>query len=134
MSIEFDFTELDRLEASYVDVPARTKRNVRQAVQVTARGIKDDWKAVARPASGGHARAYPNAITYDMKADTVFGVDVIRAEIGPELGRAQGRLGFLEEGVASQNTGAQNASKLAVRANQDDFVRGVLMAAATPED
>lgn len=132
MAISFDFRELDELTASFEDVPASTRRNVRAAVEVTARGIRDDWRAVSRGMSGRHARAYPFAVTYDLDGWSMFGSDFIRAEIGPDLARNQGTLGFLEEGVGSQNTAAQGASKLAVEANRDDFIRGILMAAKVP--
>jgi hypothetical protein len=132
MSASFVFTELTELAADLADVPAKALRNVSKAVEVTARGIKDDWRAVAKAESGRHAKRYPSAITYDKDRLTVFGVDIVRAEIGPEIGRPQGRLGFLEEGVAEQNTAGQHGMRLAVKANEDDFMRGLLMAIADP--
>jgi hypothetical protein len=132
VSASFTFTELTELAADLGDVPAKALRNVRKSVEVGARGIKDDWRAVATADSGRHARLYPRAITYDMDGLTVFGVDVVRAEIGPEIGRRQGRLGFLEEGVPGQNTAGQHGMRLAVKANEDDFMRGLLTAISDP--
>lgn len=126
MGIEFDFTEMDALIADLGEVPAKARRNVRQAVEVTSRRIKDDWRGAAKAPSGRHARGYPNAIDYDIE---VVG-DGVLAEIGPNLGRNQGQLGFLEEGV--DQTPGQNLVPLVVRANQDDFIRGLLKAATDP--
>lgn len=131
MGIEFDFTELDRLAADLGKVPTQTRQNVRKAVEVTARGIKDDWRGFAKGPSGRHARAYPSSIDYDI--DGVGSGNTsgeIAAEIGPNLGRKQGALGFLEEGV--DQTPGQNAIPVVVRANEPDFIRGVLRAATDP--
>lgn len=132
MSIHFDFTEVDALHASFGDVPAKTVRSVRQAVEISARNVKDDWRGAARGLSGGHARAYPFSITYDVDRTAVFGVDVIRAEIGPELGRKQAGLGILEDAPGGVKAAPQHAARLAMRANENDFIRGVLLAAADP--
>lgn len=124
MATSFDFTEVTQLAADLADVPRKTMDNLVKAIRVSAQNIKDDARNVAKGASGRHARAYPYAITYDIEVSATE----VRAEIGPELGRNQGPLGFLEEGVGSQNTAAQGALRLAARANQDDFIRGVLLA------
>lgn len=126
MSASFDFTELDAFIADLGSVPAQAHRNVRAAVQVTAHGIQQDWRGAAKGPSGRHARAYPNAIDYDIEE---VGDGVI-AEIGPNHGKRQGKLGFLEEGV--EQTPGQQAMRLAVRANQDDFIRGLLKAVTDP--
>lgn len=130
MATAFDFTEVNQLAADLEAAIPDTMDNLAKAVEVSARGIKDDWRAVAKGASGRHAKRFPSSITYDIERSATE----VRAEIGPELGRPQGPLGILDEGVASQNTAAQGGMRLAVRANQDDFIRGVLMAAKTPAD
>lgn len=128
MSIEFDFTEVDALAADLGEVPARAKVNVRKAVEVTSRGIKDDWRNVSKGLSGRHAKGFPSTINYDIEVVS----DGVIGEIGPDLGRKQGSLGFLEEGVGSQNTSGQNAMPLAVKANENDFLQGLLMAITEP--
>lgn len=127
-SAAFDFTEVDALAVDLGEVPRAAHRNVRKAAEVTARNMKDDWRNLAQGASGRHAKAFPNAITYDVESVG----DGVLAEIGPELGRNQGSLGFLEEGVAQQNTAGQNAMPLVVKANENDFIRGMLLAIADP--
>lgn len=123
--IKVDFSEVRVLAADLREVGHRIRPFARKAVEVTARGIKDDARVVAKGASGRHAKAYPNAITYDVEDSATE----ITAEIGPELGRNQGTLGFLEEGVAEQGTSPQHALRLAERANRDDFIRGLQKAA-----
>lgn len=127
MSIEFDFTELTAFDATLGDVPRQTHENIAKAVEVTARGIKDDWRNVSRGLSGRHARGYPFAVSYDIEKVG----DGVLAEIGPEQ-EGQGKFGFLEEGVASQGTSPQHAARLALKANQDDFIRGILKATTAP--
>lgn len=124
MSIEFDFTELHALDATLGEVPRKLHTNVGKAIEVSARGVKDDWRNVSRGLSGRHARGYPFKITYDIEN---VGDGVI-AEIGPQQ-EGQGKFGFLEEGVASQGTSPQHAARLAVKGNTDDFIRGLLKAA-----
>lgn len=126
MSTQFDFSELDALAADLGTVPQRVAPNVRKAVEVSARGMKDDWRAIAREPSGRHAKRFPGAIDYDI--DDL--ADGVTADIGPDASKGQGALGFLEEGVGGQNTSAQNAMPLVVRAGQDDFIRGILKAGA----
>lgn len=128
MSMSFDFTEVDALAVDLGEVPDRVRRNVPKALTVTARNMKDDWRNLAKGASGRHAKAFPNAITYDVETLA----DGYVADIGPELQRNQGALGFLEEGVGSQNTAGQNAIPLVVKANENDFIRGMLLAVAEP--
>lgn len=130
MTANFDFTEVDALIADMGDVPRRAHRNVRAAVQVTAQNVRDDMRGASRAQSGRHARGYPAAMDYDIESLA----DGVIAEIGPNPTKRQGRLGFLEEGVSSKNTTAQHATRLAVRANQDDFIRGILMAGADAAD
>ncbi len=124
----FDFSEVDALGVDLGEVPAKALRNVGKALEVTSRNMKDDWRNLSKGMSGRHAKAYPNAITYELTQLA----DGIVSDIGPELDRNQGALGFLEEGVAGQNTGGQNAIPLVVRANQNDFIRGMLLAIAEP--
>lgn len=130
MSVSFDFTDVTGLIADMGEVPAHLQRNVRKAVQVSAQDVRDDMRAVARASSGRHARGYPASMSYDIE---VTGDGVI-AEIGPDPSKGQGALGFLEEGVAARGTSPQHAARLAAKANQDGFIRGILMAGADAAD
>ncbi|MFI6819723.1 hypothetical protein ACIBJE_02075 [Micromonospora sp. NPDC050187] len=93
MNIDLTSSELNRLVADLEEVPPNAHRNIRKAVEFTARGIKDS----ARDFAGGiaHAPHYPAAITYDID-DQGVGVGV-SAEIGPDKDRKQGALGNILE-------------------------------------
>ncbi|MFI6228884.1 hypothetical protein ACIBCR_16395 [Micromonospora echinospora] len=93
MRIDLDGSDLNRLRADLEEVPEDAHRNIRRAVEFTARGIKD----AARDFAGGiaHAPHYPAAITYDID-DQGAGVGVA-AEIGPDKDRKQGALGNILE-------------------------------------
>jgi hypothetical protein len=130
VSASFDFTDVTALLADMGDVPRHLHSNVRKAVQVSAQNVRDDMRATSRASSGRHARGYPASMDYDIER---VGDGVI-AEVGPNPSKAQGALGFLEEGVSSQGTSAQHAARLAAKANQDDFIRGILMAGTDAAD
>lgn len=130
MSASFDFTDVNALLADMGDVPRHLHNNVRKAVQVSAQNVRDDMRATSRASSGRHARGYPGSMDYDIER---VGDGVI-AEVGPNPSKAQGTLGFLEEGVASQGTSAQHAARLAAKGNQDDFIRGILMSGVEAAD
>lgn len=122
--IEFDFSELNKLAADIGNVPASVIPNVRKAVEVTARNIKDDWRDAAKRANPGHARRYPSTIDYDMQLDFD---GAIGAVIGPKLG-GQGSLGFLEEAGGGVRAAPQRNVDKALRNNLADFEKGILKA------
>jgi len=101
--------------------PRRLAVNVRKAVEVTSRKVRDD----ARSRIGGHKYlpAYPYSITYDVKA-TAEGVE---GEIGPDKGLAQGPLGNIVEYGTSKNAPIPHLGP-ALDANAEDLVTGVEIA------
>jgi hypothetical protein len=117
-----DFSELLELAADLSEAPTNARRNVKKAVAVTARHIKDDWRQGAEVGAGdGFSDRYTASIFYDVKESA----DVIEAEIGPELGRAGGSAGFLEDAPGGVKSSPQHAGRDAMEANEDDFVRGL---------
>ncbi|GGA72589.1 hypothetical protein GCM10011490_24210 [Pseudoclavibacter endophyticus] len=123
MSIEFDFSEVGHLAANLDRVPGRAAPNVRKAVEVTARKVKDD----ARDNTKGmkQLRGIPPAIDYDMRAER----DSIGADIGFRRDVAQGALGnFIEYG--SKYFPARGPLAHALHENEEDFVRGLGIAIA----
>lgn len=128
MSIDFDFSELNKLSADLGDVPNKIVPLVRKAVEVTARNVKDDWRAGAAKASGSHARLFPISIDYDLGLETD---GEISAEIGPNLGRVQGSLGILEDAPGGVRSKPQHAGRKAAKKNEQDFING--LAKATEE-
>lgn len=120
-----DFSELYELAADLSQAPAKASPLIRKAVEVTARYIRDDWRQGAAVGAGeGFSASYAGSMFYDMK----FEGDAIGAEIGPELGRPGGSAGFLEEAPGDVRVAPQHAGRNAVRANEDDFVRGLEIA------
>lgn len=118
-----DFSELMELAADLSGVPAEANRNVKKAIEVTARNIRDDWRQGAE-VSRSYAQRYASSIFYDIK----FPGGAIEAEIGPELGRPGGSAGFLEDAPGGVLSSPQHAGRDALEANEEDFVTGLEIA------
>lgn len=112
---------LNAVVADLENAPVRLAANLRTAVQVTCRKVRDD----ARDRIKGHRYlpAYPYSITYETKVAE----DVIEGEIGPDKGRAQGPLGNIVEYGTSKNAPIPHLGP-ALDANADDLVRGAEIA------
>lgn len=126
MTADFDFSEVVQLEQDLGEVPVKMIPLVRKAVEVTARHIKDDWREEATRSSGIHAKHYPFTVDYDMKLNAD---GAISAEIGPNMNRSQGTLGFLEDAPGGVRATPQHAGRKAVKKNEEDFTNGLLKAA-----
>lgn len=118
--VTFDFTEVIKLAADLGEMPARAGRNVRKAVEVTARHVKDDWR---RPIQGSSTVPQgASSISYDVKSSA----SDVSAEIGPEL-RGQGPIvGILETGTPT--VGARGFGAAALERNREDFEFGLTKA------
>lgn len=127
---EADFSEVNQLAADLGEVAANAGVLVSKALEVSARNVRDHWRAGA---SGmRHAPAYPASVTYDLRSFSGFGVTVLEAEIGPDKDRRQGALGNLIE-FGSVNNPPQGQGQAALEATQDDFEKGLNMALETSE-
>lgn len=116
-----DFSELAELAADLTDAPEVAARFVKKAIQFTATEVKQDWRQGAeRTGLSGYAAS----IDYDL----LYPGGAIEAEIGPNLGRNQGSFGFVEDAPGGVRSAPQHAGRDAVRANEDDFVRGLEIA------
>lgn len=122
--IQVDFTDLLSLAADLGRAPAEASKNVRKATEVTARYVKDDWRQQA-DVSG--LAGYAADIDYEL----VSKAGMIGADIGPTIGD-MGSMGFVEEGGAEVYSAPQHAASDAVRANEPDYVRGLLIAISEP--
>ncbi|WP_405375987.1 MULTISPECIES: hypothetical protein [unclassified Microbacterium] len=116
-----DFSELYALASDLSDAPDGAARNMRKAVEVTARFIKDDWQQGAERTG---LEGYASSIDYDVEVSS----NSIDAEIGPNLGKSQGPLGLVEEANGDVRSSPQNAGRDALRANESDFERGLQIA------
>lgn len=120
-----DFSELYELAADLSNVPSEANRNIKKAIEVTARNVRDDWRQGAEVGRGdGYSERYAWSIFYDIK----FPGGAIEAEIGPELGRPGGSAGFLEDAPGGVQASPQHAGRDALEANEADFVRGLEIA------
>lgn len=91
-----DTSELRRLSIDLGRAPERAAGHVRATTQRAAFNIKRDLQDEAQ-GSPSFARM-PMSITYDTWEDR----DGVTAEIGPEIGKAQGSLAFIAyEGTAT---------------------------------
>lgn len=126
--IDVDYSEISRLAADLGEVPRRSSRNLRQAIEVTARHVRD---AARQNATGmAHAPAFPYSITYDITGSGDSGTgSTLDAEIGPDKDRPQGALGNLIE-YGSIHNPPQGIMHGALQANEADFERGIDMAVA----
>ena len=98
-------------------VPLKVAPNVKTAVEVTARHVKDDWrKAANRTGLGGYAAD----VTYELK----FTDGAIGAEIGPTIGDS-GSFGLVEDANGDVKSSPQHAGRDAARKNEADFLLGL---------
>lgn len=125
--ISFDFSDLNTLIADLGAADEKIIPNVRKAVEVSARNVKDDARKDAKEQNTEHATRYAGSIDYDMKLDQN---GVIGAEIGPKLGGrwGQGSLGILEDAPGGVRAKPQRSLQKAAKAVEKDFERGILKA------
>ena len=137
--VDVDNSELDKLAVDLGKAGPAAGPFLAQAVEVTARNVKD---TAQQNATGmAHAPAFPHSITYDVGAGYGqsigqaagallggaiggAGSTTFRAEIGPDKGRAQGALGNLIE-YGSVNNPPQGIMHGALQANEADFEKGI---------
>ena len=119
-----DFSELAKLAADLTAVPPEANKRIQKAIEVTSRGIKDDWREGAA-ISSSYAKSYAPSISYDLKHPG----GAIESEIGPVLGRTPGAgAGFLEEAPGGVDGPPTHAGRDALEANEADFYRGLEIA------
>lgn len=120
-----DWREFAELTRDLEEVPRKAGKNIRKALEVTARRVKDHWRDGAKGMA--HAPAFPFSVSYDLKGFSGFGVSVLSAEIGPDKGGRQGALGNLIE-FGSRNNAPQGIGQAALHANEADFEHGLSLA------
>lgn len=114
-------SDLDALQRDLGKVPVYVGPEVKKALEVTARGTKEGWRNIAAAASGGHAKAYPFSVDYDVR--TRF--SHWEAEIGPNLGSRQGALGILEDASGGVAAAPQKARPRLMKSSERDFEKGL---------
>jgi hypothetical protein len=86
--VNIDDRELRALAADLSAVSGRTLGTVRAAYTEGAERITAEWRANAKETSGVHGKHYPASITWQERFSTN-----LEFEIGPEIGKPQGRMG-----------------------------------------
>jgi hypothetical protein len=119
--IEFNLDELHELTADLTHAPKLALENVRKALEVTARHVKDDWRDKLKGSENLPAAAA--SVSYEFKGiGTVFG-SALSCEIGPTL-TGQGPLaGMIEYGTPTVSPRGYGLA--ALQQTQADFVKGI---------
>ena len=125
--IGFDFSELDTLAADLGDAPNVAGKKVRQAIEVSARNVKDAW---AKKLDGENALPHaPRSITYDIEASPGNEKSTIEAEIGAETVRLQAPIvTVIEFGAPGKNLAPRGYGLAALEETAPDFQRGLEIA------
>lgn len=130
-SIQFDFTEINALAADLGDAPRDAGVKIRQAVEFTARGVKDAWRDKLKGTQG-----LPVAfLTIDYDLDHIVGEDAssITATIGSRTGKKQATfVTVMEFGAPGQNLAPRGYGAGALQENQADFEKGLSIAIGEP--
>lgn len=125
--IVVDFSEFDKLAADLGSAGRRDGKKIRQAIEVTARKVKDGWadKLKGEP----HLPHAPRTIGYDILADPGKDVSTISAEIGAERGKLQAPIvTVIEFGAPSRNLTPRGYGLAALQENEADFEHGLGLA------
>ncbi|WP_121150261.1 hypothetical protein [Microbacterium sp. AG1240] len=125
MADDADFSELMSLASSMDTAPRAAAPLIRKALTVTARSIKDEWRAGARRTG---LAGYAASVDYDVKGGQGIRAEEIVAEIGPNLGKGQGSFGLVEDATGNVRSAPQHAGRNALRNNEADFFKGLEIA------
>lgn len=126
---DFDVSDLAKLAASLGEVQKGAGTNVRKAVEVSARNVKDTWREKLV-----NARQLPRAnraISYELKGGRAIRGSQITAEIGAELGGQGSLVGIVEYG--SPTLPPRGYGLKALEDTAEDFQRGLEKALADAE-
>jgi hypothetical protein len=122
MSFSVETVGLKELQAVIRNADRNIDPNVRKAVEVTSRHVKDDAKRNAREVLGEHVRHQPSTYQYEIE-DLEKGV--VEGRIGPVKGWKQAAIP-LEYGTPF--TAPKPALEPALESNVADFNKGIGLA------
>lgn len=122
---EIDFSDIGALAASFDKLNDFAPKRLRQAMEVTARHVKDEWSDSLR---GSRNLGYtPKSIGYEFTGTASEERSTLEVDIGAELERKQGSfVQFLEYGSPTQ--GPRGYGHLALQNNEADFEKGLTQA------
>lgn len=119
---DFDFSDITKLAADLGAVSSETQPNVRKAVEVTARKVKDSWRNKLR--GSGYLPGLPRVVSYDIEQPG----GAVEAEVGFTKHSGQGDLGNVSEFGVPGRTGPRGFGLASLKENEDDFVKGIGLA------
>lgn len=122
MSFSMEVNGIDRVIEAFRLADRASGANVRKAVEVTSRHVKDDAKKNAREVLGGSVRHQASTYQYEIKHPSK---GVVEGWIGPVKGWKQAAIP-LEYGTPF--TAPKPALEPALIGNIEDLVKGVSMA------
>lgn len=122
MSFSVELSGVKELQAVVQSAGRNIYPNVRKAVEVTARNVKDDAKRNAREVLGEHVRHQPSTYQYEIER---LGAGVVEGRVGPVKGWKQAAIP-LEYGTPF--TAPKPALGPALEANVEDFIHGLNLA------
>lgn len=122
MTFSFALTGADELQAVFRNAGQNIYPNVRKAVEVTSRRIKDDAKRNAADVLGEHVRHQASTYQYEIER---LSHGVVEGSIGPVKGWKQAAIP-LEYGTPF--TAPKPALEPALEANIEDFIHGLNLA------
>jgi len=125
-NLKFDFSDVLKLAADLGQVPDNAGPNIRKAVEVTARNVKDTWRDSLKGSK--HIPRGPSSVSYDIKGESALSGSSVTAEIGPTVGAGGvgGLVGMLEYGTPT--SGPTGFGARALQENEGDFQRGLEIA------
>lgn len=124
--MSFDFSEIDKLYADLGAGADDAGKELRQAVEISARHVKDDWRQ-----NVSSSRRFPglkSAVSYDVHAKAGIDGSSITAEVGYDHGKPQGVLGHIAE-YGNSGSAPRSDGQAALESNVEDFVKGIGKAA-----
>lgn len=77
------------LLAAFELAPEELANGLLDSAEKSAGNLQRDWRSNARKTARRHGKHYPSAITHDVTVES----GAVTADIGPERGRPQGRMG-----------------------------------------
>lgn len=124
--IDFDFSELTALAVSFEKAAQNIDPFLMSAVKFTSVNIK---RAASRKVGRRrHFKQAAQAIDFEVKRFSGFGVNIIQSEIGYDKQKPAGELGNLVEFGAPGSPNALtpgNELATSLHENEEDLVRGV---------
>jgi len=143
---DFDFSELNTLAADLGEVSRNAGPNIRKAVEVTSRNVKDAANESVRSSRASWSKPLAGAIDYEITAEAGAGGSFIESEVGynqsrygdraklgnlREFGAPNAPSGFFSKGTFIPIPGSRapraphNDLANALHENENDFVDGL---------